>query len=245
MTRQHDAHLLSGAYAVDAVTPEEARLVEHAMTHSEELHGEVVGLVDTAVALGLAVPPTAPPPALRTRLLAAIEDLPQQAAEEPVDGPAAPAGEHVVQRRRPRHRRRLTRPSVLVAAAVAAVLLFSGGFLLQRAVLQPQTDYSQVALAADAEQRQGAVDGGGRVLVSWSPSQRRTAISVTGVHVPAGKTLQLWHVRGTSITSAGLYEPYDVIDGTPLQGDSLAVSIEPAGGSRRPTDPIVQIPLVA
>ena len=80
-------------------------------------------------------------------------------------------------------------------------------------------------------------------MVSGSPSQNRTAVSVNGGRVPSGKTLQLWHVRGSSITSAGLYKPYDVIEGTPRVGDSLAVSIEPAGGSKQPTDPIVQVPL--
>ena len=73
MTKRDDAHLLSGAYALDAVTPEEAELVESAMEHSEELRSEVVGLTDTAVALGLGLPPVAPRPQLRASILDAIQ----------------------------------------------------------------------------------------------------------------------------------------------------------------------------
>jgi anti-sigma-K factor RskA len=247
-----DASLLSGAYALDAVTPEEAAAVEAAMGESEELHGEVVGFTDTAVVMGLSVPPAAPPAALRGRLLQAIETLPQAPAdEEPAEPAAVPAalpnGLHVPRRRRARGRRRMV---ALLAVAAAAVLLFSGGFLLQRTLLAPQGEYAQVTAAADVQHATARVAGGGVATVYWSRSEHRTAVVLNGVEAPSGKVLQLWSIRGDVVTSAGLYQPggdrYTLLSGTPAAGEQLAVSIEPTGGSPQPTTkPIVVVPLRA
>ncbi|GAA4750979.1 anti-sigma factor [Amnibacterium soli] len=255
MTKRDDAHLLSGAYALDAVTPEEAELVQSAMEHSEELRSEVVGLTDTAVALGLGLPPVAPRPQLRASILDAIQTLPQlpapaQEAEAPHEEPAIvqtamPAGAHVV----PARRRRRRRPMALLAAAATAVLLFGGGFLVQRTLLEPQSEYTAVVAAADVQSARATVPGGGVVKVSWSKSEHRTAVSVSGVKAPSGKVLQLWSVRGGTATSAGLYEDGDrfaLITGTPSSGERLAVTVEPDGGSTQPTsEPIAAVPLDA
>jgi anti-sigma-K factor RskA len=259
MTKRDEAHLLSGAYALGAVTPEEAELVESAMAESEELRSEVVGLADTAVALGLGLPSQAPPPGLRAKLLDAIEFLPQEAPEEPVADTvdeltpvgaapvtAMPAGGHVVSRRR-----RRVRPMVLLASLAAAVVLFGGGFLVQRTLLEPQSEYTAVIQARDAQTVQAPVSGGGIATVSWSKSEHRTAVVLRGVTVPSGKVLQLWTIRSGTATSAGLYQPtdrqrYTVISGTPNSGESLAVTVEPDGGSTQPTtQPIVKVQLNA
>lgn len=253
MTQHDDAHLLSGAYALDAVTAEEAAAVEAAMHESEELRGEVVGLTDTAVVLGLSVPPAAPPAALRGRLLDAIETLPQEAvAEEPEEMPAVappmPNGVHVAPRR---PRRRHGRMAALLAVAAAAVLVFSGGFLLQRTLLEPQGEYSRITQAADVERVRADVSGGGTATVYWSRTEHRTAVVLNGVAPPSGRVLQLWSIRGDTVTSAGLYQPqggdrYALLAGTPSSGEQLAVSVEPAGGSPQPTTkPIVVVPLKA
>ena len=256
MTVDRETHLLSGAYALDALTPQEARAVEIAMRDSEELRGEVVGLVDTAVALGLALQPVAPPPAMRASLLAAIEDVPQLPAEqavepEPVAAPAQPllaVGSHLAPRRR---RRLMRRPAVLLAAAGLAVLLFGGGVLVQRAMIEPQLEYSRVVAAADAETATHELRGGGVMTVAWSKSEGATAVSLKGVTVPSGKVLQLWNVRDGAVSSAGLYEPDqdaqgELIHRLPAPGEQLAVSVEPAGGSKQPTTlPLVSLPLEA
>jgi anti-sigma-K factor RskA len=262
MTKRDDAHLLSGAYALDAVTPEEAELVESAMEQSEELRSEVVGLTDTAVALGLGLQPVAPRPQLRASILDAIEHLPQEAparpatadefpataaaapAQVPDDVPAMPTGMHV-----PARRRRRRRPMALLAVAAAAVLLFGGGFLVQRTLLEPQSEYSAISTASDVQKSSASIQGGGTATVLWSRSEHRTAVVLNGVEAPRGKVLQLWSMRGGTITSAGLYEDgerYALISGTPSSGELLAVSVEPDGGSTQPTTkPIVAVQLDA
>lgn len=253
MTDRDEAHQLSGAYALHAVDAEEAALVEAAMHESEDFCSEVIGLSDTAVALGLALPAQTPPPALRARLLDAIDSMPQLDADEapaPVETVsdehvAMPAGDHVVQRRRQRRRR----PMVLLALATAAVVLFGGGFFVQRTIMEPQVEYSSIQAAADKVTREETIPGGGIATISWSKSEHRTAVVLNGVTAPSGKVLQLWSIHDGVATSAGLYENgqhYAVISGTPSAGESLGVTVEPDGGSPHPTAPtIIRVKLSA
>lgn len=251
MTERNDAHQLSGAYALHAVDAEEAAFVEAAMQESEDFRSEVIGLTDTAVALGEAVPPVAPPAGLRARLLDAIETVPQEALEDETVL-AMPVGDHKVA---PRRARRRMRPMAWLAVGAAAVVLFGGGFFVQRTLMEPQTQVTQIFQASDVQSVGSRVGGGGTAKVYWSKSQHQTAVVLNDVKVPSGKVLQLWSIHGTAdsrtITSAGLYEPaagehYVVLSGTPSQGESLAVSVEPTGGSAQPTTtPIVDVKLSA
>lgn len=253
MKQDPDAHLLSGAYALHSVTGEEAAEVEAAMATSEELRGEVAELTDTAVLLGLSVEPEDPPPALRTRLLDLIEQTPQQSVgEAPETEPAeavpatVPPGNHLAGRR-PRRR-----PAVLLALAAVAVLLFGGGLLVDRLV-QPNsaqsqnTAFARLTSAADVQRAQAPVSGGGTVTVYWSASLDESGVVLNGVDRPAGKALQMWRVTGSIPVSAGLYAPphgqhYAVMKGALRPNERLAVTVEPPGGSAKPTTkPIVVV----
>jgi anti-sigma-K factor RskA len=251
MTERDDAHQLSGAYALHAVDDQEAALVEAAMEESEDFRSEVVGLSDTAVALGMALPVQTPPSALRSRLLDAIESTPQLSAEDervtsamPVAS-AMPPGDHVVTKRRSRRR---MRPMAWLAVGAAAVVLFGGGFFVQRTLLEPQREVAAVIAAPDSVKAVADITGGGKATVYWSKTEHRTAVMLTGVTPPSGKVLQLWSVHHGVAVSAGLYDSNDatLIAGTPSAGETLAVTVEPDGGSPKPTtQPIVKVPLSA
>lgn len=253
MKSSDDARLLSGAYALDAVSQEEARAFEAEMRSSEELRGEIAGLTDTAVVLGLSVRPVDPPPALRARLLDLIDTTPQLVPEEvpevpPVSAPALrmPSGDHGAPRR-PSWRRR---PSVLLAMAAVAALLFGGGVLVDHA-LQPPTQavaFAQLNQASDLQRTQAAVAGGGTATVMWSDSLNESAVVLNGVNHPSGKSLQMWVVTGATAKSAGLYSPpngerFEIMQGALQPKQAVAITVEPAGGSAQPTTkPIVVLP---
>jgi anti-sigma-K factor RskA len=72
MTPDEIAEML-GAYALDALTPEERARVEAYLPTSPETATEAEQLASVVALLPLAVEPRDPPPALRTRLLAVVE----------------------------------------------------------------------------------------------------------------------------------------------------------------------------
>ena len=265
MSASDDSRLLSGAYALDAVSKEEAAEFETEMRSSEELRGEIAGLTDTAVVLGLSVPPAVPPPALRARLLDLIDTTPQLPAEDAAqpttqeaEAPAAaelpavaermPEGAHQVP-----HRTRRRRPVLLLALAAVAVLLFGGGLLVDRVLFAPGSSqttsaFSRIAGAPDAQRTEAAVAGGGTATVYWSRSLNESAVVLNGVQPPAGHSLQMWVVSGATATSAGLFDPpagqnYEVMKGALDSKQRVAVTVEPRGGSAQPTTkPIVVLP---
>lgn len=111
--RCHEVEEALGAYALDALEPDEAAAISAHLSvcpRCQEAAGRSSAVVD---ALALLVPPVAPPVALRERLLASATD-------EPV-APAAPIS--IVERRS--RRNALT----AVLAACVALLLVSAAFL--------------------------------------------------------------------------------------------------------------------
>ena len=253
MTSSRDPHVLSGAYAVNAVNAEEAAEVEAAMAASEELRGEVAELTDTAVLLGLSVKPVDPPPALRARLLEEIGVTPQlspvapRPAAEP--GPLPRSGDGVTRVAR----RRTVRPALLLALAAVAVLLFGGGLLVDRFVLAPgvsgATEFARLTAAADVRRSEAPVAGGGSATVYSSKRLDESAVVLNGVAEPRDRSLQIWRVvGGTTMVDSGLYTPvgsapYRLVKGALAPGEGFAVTVEPPGGSKQPTTkPIVIVP---
>jgi anti-sigma-K factor RskA len=112
-----------------------------------------------------------------------------------------------------------------------------------RVQLQRQAD-AVAAILADPHARLVAstVPGGG--LTTALVSGDEALFSATNMPAtPAGKTYQLWVVADGVATSAGLMGEGTtrvVVDAA--AGDTLAVTVEPAGGSKQPTTtPIVSL----
>lgn len=260
-----DAHQLSGAYVLDALSAAEADSMETAMRSSEDLRSEVAELTDTAVLLGLAVPPVEPSDLLRERLLALVDvtpQLPPLPAVAELDERAEPESEvglHPGPERRGvvtiGPRRWFTRPSGVLAAAAAIALLIGGGVLVQRVIVpSPEqaeaSRFAALSSAPDLEHQQAAVAGGGIATVSWSDQQRTAAVVLAGERAaPSGKVMQVWCLDGDTATSAGVYQPaqghtYEMLQCFPQSGDRVGVTVEPAGGSKQPTtEPIATVPL--
>ena len=77
MNERDELHLLTGAYALNALNETERAAVDGYLAESEEARTEVTELSDTAVMLGLASPPVTPSPEFKANLMALISTTPQ------------------------------------------------------------------------------------------------------------------------------------------------------------------------
>ena len=109
-----------------------------------------------------------------------------------------------------------------------------------------QQQRTQAILAApDVQVRTTLLRDGGRVTVAMAPSQRAGVVMLAATSAPPpGKVFQMWLIdTGTGAANAGVLaagqsSAVQIIDGMP-DGDAFGVTVEPAGGSAKPTLPTV------
>jgi len=82
VTERDELHLLTGAYALNALDESERAAVENYLAQSEEARTEVTELSNTAMMLGLASPPVTPSPEFKANLMALISATPQLGSEQ-------------------------------------------------------------------------------------------------------------------------------------------------------------------
>ena len=244
--QRHDAHLLTGAYAADTLTGAELAQFEKHVGECPSCAEEVRGLRETVARLGIATS-IVPPPAMRQHVLEAANRTRQ----------LAPSGRRlpdpVANGRGAWLRRALPRPvsaAVMTAMAVAVVVLATvlGG--TQQRLEQARSANQAVAAVLTAPDARITTSGtavGGTVTAVISVRDHEAAITAAGLPAPpASKAYQLWVISASGARSAGLM-PRAGPGATPpvlaadvLPGDKLGITIEPGGGSARPTTtPIV------
>ena len=237
---------LLGAYALNAVDDMERRAVERLVVADPEAARELAGLVATAALLGGAVA-AKPPAEVRAAVLAQIGRTPQVGTPQQVRAAGAASSDRADRAAR---RSGLSRPTIWLAVAATA---------LGAAAIPSAVAWQQAQQANRAEQQAQAIADvladpaarvvhanvtGGGVAVGILAGQR-ALFTATGLADPgAGKVYQLWVLRdGKPLPDAVL--PNDAgcvraITDKFAAGDSLAVTIEPTGGSTQPTTkPIV------
>ncbi|MGN6326751.1 anti-sigma factor [Pseudolysinimonas sp.] len=239
----------SGAYALHALDGQEAEDFAALLERSPGIRAEVTELADTAVELGLAVPTEQPSAALRSRILAAVASTPQLTAvdadddaarsdEESGGGDLAPVTP-ISWFRRPVGALTTAAAAVLLAVGAAA-----GGGAIQSAVAASQV--SAIASAPDADHATARLAGGGTARVVWSDELGRAAVQLDGAPAPGlDRTYQLWYMHGGTARSAGtIADSRDVVlSGRMHPGDTIGITVEPAGGSAVPTSaPLLAMP---
>jgi anti-sigma-K factor RskA len=220
---------LSGLYALDALDDEAREQFEAFLRTNPEAQAEVDEFHATAAALASAVAEE-PPAGLRERVLADVATTRQD----------APVIDLTVRRAR-----RMRTVWVGVAAALILVVGVAAGLLIDR----PADGGSELAdVLARSDVRMVPLAGAGPqgAKVVWSADANRAVVVANGMsRLPDDQTMELWRIEGDEATQVGLFTPDQ--DGrvrasfdTDLQGaDALGVTIEPAGGSKTPTLPIV------
>ncbi|HEX4091424.1 MAG TPA: anti-sigma factor [Trebonia sp.] len=243
--QSHDLHLLTGAYAVDALTGDELAEFERHLADCATCADEVRGLRETAARLGMATA-IEPPPWMREQVLAAtgrVRQLP-------------PSGVRLVTGGRPRAHNRLRRlrlrPIAVTAMAAAIVALAILQVGTRNQLQQAQTNSQAVAAvlsASDARIQLGSSTVGGTVTAVVSRHDREAVVTASGMPTPAGaRVYQLWVISPAGARSIGLlpdssgHATSPVLAADVQPGDQLAITVEPAGGTRQPTTaPIVEI----
>jgi anti-sigma-K factor RskA len=240
VTERPDTHTLIGAYALDALDDGEREAFERHASSCDPCREEVESLRRTALRLADAAA-VAPPERLRSRVLAQARVTPQ--VRDTIGT-------------RPRHEEPAAVRSRLwlAAAAVLAVVALGAGGLAwtqYRAAEAARTEAGRIdAVVTDPGARlvQQRLAGGGTATMVVAGS--RAVLGGAGMPaLSADRTYQLWVIRGTRITSAGLGPAGSdgsgrwsrLVDGV-QRGDVLAVSVEPDGGSAQPTTtPVVTL----
>jgi anti-sigma-K factor RskA len=252
-----DPHGQASLYVVGALSPAEAAEFEEHIGGCVHCASEIASGRGTTAELSLAVA-ASPPPSLRSAVLAAISETPQMSATEPSDIPrprlvarAGPTSSHGAHAPFPsRHRSPSARlPALLAAAAVIAALGFGGWAWQDRqaAHRDAQQAAAQAARltdllsATDVQTVTGrGVDSGMTGTVVLSPSRRQAVLVASNLpELPDGKVYEAWTIRrqpvpaGTFTASAA--KRLVALPPSALAAQSVAITVEPAGGSPKPT----------
>ncbi|MGW2423099.1 anti-sigma factor [Streptomyces sp. NPDC001709] len=261
LLRREDPHSLAAPYALDALEPGERRRFEKHLRGCGRCAAEVRELAEDAMRLAWST--AAPPPAaLRERVLAAVRTTPQEQA--PAQAPARQRTPqlppHVWGTQPPPGRTRTprTRPLFVpfATATAAAALVVASLFAVQAHRTQDRLDAAQarareiahVLTAPDARATTGKDAQGRGIGVIASASEREAVVTLSGYGTPpTGRVRQLWLMRPRAQPrSLGLFAGDTPLVAKDLDtsSTSLAVTVEPDGGSAQPTSqPIVQLTL--
>jgi anti-sigma-K factor RskA len=268
MSTPDDAPLrdLAAAYALGALSPEEARAFEAFLATSPEAQREVDEYRETAALLALGVEEQRPSSELRGRVQAAIATAKERGLA--VWTPAAPRARALA--------RRAAWPPLawvgLAAALLAAVGLGVRTRTLGREIAARDSAIAELERRVD-ELGQGVFDRDAilasilsrnvrlvqltssgdpdpAIQIFWDKARNTALLNATGLKpAPAGRTYQLWWIRdGKPVPSvtfdidpggAGLVKGVSV----PADGElsAAAVTEEPDGGSQQPTSPILLV----
>lgn len=270
---------LAAGHALNALSDADERAFQSELAAHPEWESHVAADLDAAAALGDAAEPVEPPMHVRSALLSQIAGMPQHDAargsgyasdaadvegdqesdvsdagaaslpvgEKPYTAPVTP----VTSEGSPRRSRRWF--YALAASLTLIVALGVGAFIVTQQLVQPPAVVAleQIEDAPDAQTATATTADGGEATVHWSDSVGQTVIVTDGFPaLPAGRTFELWFVRGETPIPAGTFavddsgEAVALLAGEVEPGDIVAVTVEEDGGSPSglpTTDPIIAI----
>ena len=244
---RHDLHTLTGVYVLDAVEPAERDRFEHHLRRCKPCGHEVRGLAETTTGLAIAVA-MAPPPELKERVLTTVavtRQLPPAAERRRRAWPAP-------------HPARLPWLAGAVAAVGLAVVVALGavGLSTRRELDSARAQNQAIAAvlgAPDARIITQATAAGGTATIVVSRAEQKLIFTAAGLpSLPAAKVYELWLIGPPQVRKAGLLaapsagKTPPVLASGLVAGDKVGVTVEPAGGTSKPTTtPILVMSLPA
>ena len=252
----HDAPLeLAAAYALGALSPDEAQRFEAFLATSAEAQREVAEYREVATLLALGGDEAAPGEALRERVLARIGEGKTQTL--PPAGSARGRGAPWL----------ALAASLLLAVGLGAALVSARGRLAAvetelaardrtlaqtrqqlsdrqatlNSILEPGVQLFQLTASGDPEPG---------IQLFWNRQQHRAIVHGYRLKaVPAGQAYQLWFIKDGKPVPSVTFKPEADGDASvgqiPVPSDgtvsAAAITVEPERGSAQPTSPIVMV----
>ena len=224
---------LISAHALGALDGDQAALAERHIAASDDCRRAYEDALETAAALALAVADSEPPADLRDRIVAAARAERPPVVEEKAAAP----------RRKFRLAGLLTPSTGFAVIGVAAAIVFALIAVSQHDSASNAKDDQQALVAilsapdAHVVPLKSAAGGpaGGRMIVS----KNRAALVSSLQNAPAGHTYQAWGLRPGGASPVPL--PTFSGDGDVVilddvgQYDGVGVTVEPSGGSQKPS----------
>lgn len=242
---------LAAGHVLRALSPQDERAFAEARAeHPEWEH--YLAEDNEALASLAELPDEVPPPAwVRAELLDVIMLTAQEREDSRGDGGAEPSPTTTMIQTI--QQQKWTRTMFTLAASFLVVIALGfGAASLGQWFTRPASVVAldEVDAAQDSVVVAGDVEAGGTVSVHWSESLGRVVLVVEGV-APTGSNTdyEVWFVSNEVAVSAGTFDPSGgdatvILDGQLGAGDTIAVTVEPEGGSPSgaPTsDPIVAV----
>jgi anti-sigma-K factor RskA len=249
--RASEEHTLAGAYAMDALGPQDRAVFERHLAGCVDCAQEIASLREATARLATATAVT-PPPGFKERVLAAAAATRQQAPEEGNATSPATARRPLSWIAAQGWRVRLA--AVAGATVTVAVLGAAVAFGLANGSMRQQLDQAQsssqqiaaVLTAQDAVLRTNPVFGGGTATIVMSHSRHALVFTAAGLRaLPSSRGYELWLVgpagdRAVCMLPAGSHGMTGPVIASGLRrGDHLVLTAEPAGGSSRPDMPMM------
>src|SRR5215204_5889755 len=225
---------LKDAYVLDALPEEERRSFEEYLAAHPERQAEIDELGAVAGLLAFSAHEQEPSPALRRRIMDVVE---------------AEAG--------PRHSRRRSffarlgdylgaRSLALGTAALLVVGLLSWNVLLQDQVQDLRGEVRDGQAPRQTQQSQTIelqgswAEQGAHAEVASIDKNQMILVAKNMPSVPDNRTCQIWVIRNGVPEPGGLFQPDENITATAItrstkKADAIAVTVEPARGSKKPT----------
>jgi anti-sigma-K factor RskA len=238
---------LKDAYVLGALSEEERLSFEDYLAAHPERQADVDELGAVAGLLAFSPPEQEPSPELRSRVMEVVEAEPRRGGGRSM---SARVGDYLS-----------VRSLALGAAALLVIGLLSWNLLLQDQVqdLQGQVENAQGQvqdLQGELEDAQAQQSQTIKLEGSWAEqgataevaSMQKNQIILVARNmpsVPEDKTCQIWVIEGDVPKPSGLFQPDGNGTATPItnsirKADAIAVTVERAGGSKKPTsDPVL------
>ena len=232
---------LSAGHAVHALSPEDESRYAAAIVEHPEWRAAADLDVETATRLSDTLPSQNPPPQLRERLLASIQDTGQRrdaglrntAATDPIEGDSSPEAQ-------PRGRRRLRRRWLALAASLTLLLAIGAGTAYALLAARPSTadrTLADIQQQPDAQSATGDIAGGGTATLYWSGGLGQAVLVSEGLPpIASDHQFELWYIRDGNPVPAGVFSATGstvsaLLSSRMQAGDAVALTVEAAGGS--------------